>query len=136
MREKQVACDVFWFLSVLNLRGSDDGTIYAWSKGTRGHLAGRTLPRKRRGGGITCFPVGDAFVSSSNLFLKAPPFISNWAVGFAIVCVLCLVFGWVRVQAATMIEGRERTGDFGPWRVPCNISAWGTFFVPERNPCL
>ena len=51
-------------------------------------------------------------------------------------CVLCLVFGWFRVQAATMIEGRERTGDFGPWRVPYNISARGAFFVPERNPCL
>jgi hypothetical protein len=40
------------------------------------------------------------------------------------------------VQAATMIEGRERTGDFVPWRMPYNILAWGAFFVPERNPCL
>jgi hypothetical protein len=48
-------------------------------------------------------------------------------------CVLCLVFGWFRVQAATMIEGRERTGDFGPWRVPHNISARGTFFLFQKE---
>ena len=112
--------------------GSDDGAIYAWSEGTGGHLAGGTLPWKRKGGGITCIPVGDTSVSSSILFLKAPPFIPNWAVEFAIACVLCLVFGWFRVQAATMIEGRERTGDFGPWRVPYNISARGTFLFQKE----
>jgi hypothetical protein len=31
-----------------------------------------------------------------------------------------------------MIERRERTGDFGPWRVSYVISARGTFCVPEK----
>jgi len=45
-------------------------------------------------GGITYFPVGDTFVSSETLLKKAPPFTSNWAVGFAIVCVLCVIMEW------------------------------------------
>ena len=32
-----------------------------------------------------------------------------------------------------MIEGRERTGDFGPWRVPYNISARGTFCSRKKS---
>jgi len=78
-------------------------------------------------GGITYFPVGDTFVSSETLLKKAPPFTSNWAVGFAIVCVLCLIFGWVRVQAATMIEERRQTEGVLPF-------VWPVFIMfPERN---
>jgi hypothetical protein len=98
--------------------GSDDGEIYAWSEGTRGHLAGGTLPLKRRGGKTTCFPVGDTFVSSETLLKKVPPFISNWAVEFAIVCA---VFGLRMVSSASSNYDRGKGTNGGFWPVACAV---------------
>ena len=111
--------------------GSDDGAIYAWSEGTRGPFADGTFAGERRGGEslaflsvILSFPVKPFSRRYRRLFRTG-----RWSLRL---CVLCLVFGWFRVQAATMIEGRERTGDFGPWRVPYNISARGTFLFQKE----
>ena len=77
IREKQVAYDVFWFMFFLNW-----GLVPTMGQSTRGPRAREDLLLMERlqgneGGGITCFPVGDTFVSSETLLKKVPPFISN-----------------------------------------------------------
>ena len=70
------------------------------------------------GGVITGFPVGDTFVSSETLLKKEPPFISNWAVEFAIVCA---VFGLRMVSSASSNYDRGKGTNGGFWPVACAV---------------